>query len=375
MAEALKHIYNEVFFKEFTVAIKKILPGFNHRKFIAEIKNESWQQLELKQRMRRIAAVLHDALKGNYKEKLAQLLKIMDALPQKSAGLYGSLAYMLIPDFVEQYGLENPDLSLKAMEKISEFTSCEFAIRPYLLKYPQKVMAQMLAWSKHKNENIRRFASEGCRPRLPWAMAIPFLKKDPSPILPILENLKNDSSAFVRRSVANNLNDISKDHPELVIEIAKNWMGKFTETDWIVRHACRGLLKKGNKETLHLFGTGNHIKCLVQNLRSSSENLSMGEQLTFNFSLLLIEKKPAKLRVEYAVYFMKANGKPSRKIFKIAEAVYPPDKPVAFVRRHSFRDLTTRKHYSGLHTIAIVVNGNEGASVNLQLNQPTRFKK
>jgi 3-methyladenine DNA glycosylase AlkC len=89
-----------------------------------------------------------------------------------------------------------------------------------------------------QNHDVRRLASEGCRPRLPWAMALPQFRKDPSPALPILEKLKNDESDYVRKSVANNLNEISKDHPQLVLDICERWYGQTANTDWLVKHAC-----------------------------------------------------------------------------------------------------------------------------------------
>lgn len=359
MAEPLKNIYNETFFAELKTSLQKALPGFDTKKFIAAVKNNDWPGMELKQRMRHLSSTLHDHLHGNYKKKLAQVLQLIKAFPAVSKVQYSGLAYMYIPDFLEQYGLNDMDLSFKAMEKINMITSCEFAIRPYLLADQKKVMKQMLVWSKHPQENIRRFASEGCRPRLPWAMAVPSLKKDPSPVLPILENLKNDDSLYVRKSVANNLNDISKDHPELVMQIAKKWQGKSAGTDWIIKHGCRGLLKSGHKEVLHLFGTAADIQCSIITFSVSKTTLKIGEEFRFDFQLQLKEKAATKLRLEYAVYYQKANGTLSKKVFKINEAVYRHDELYLFSKKHSFKDLTTRKHHAGKHEIAVIVNGNE----------------
>ncbi len=368
MPEPLKNIYNDAFFREFSKAVKAVLPAVNRAAFIAACRSNGWEKMELKQRMRHLATTLHDLLPGNYKNKLTQVLKIMDALPAESTNQYGSLAYMLLPDFVEQYGLQDPRISLKAMEKISTFTSCEFAIRPFLIKYPEQVMAQMLVWSTHRDDKIRRFASEGCRPRLPWAMAIPELKRSPAPILPILEQLKNDPSEFVRRSVANNLNDIAKDHPALVIKIAKKWMGKTAETDKIARHGCRSLLKQAHPEALHLFGTASGINCSISNLALATTTIKIGDTLPFSFSLVLNEQKPAKLRIEFALHFMKANGKQNKKIFKIAENTYPAGKICFFSRKLSFKDLSTRKHYPGRHRLAIIINGTESSGMDFMVS-------
>jgi 3-methyladenine DNA glycosylase AlkC len=156
----------------------------------------------------------------------------------------GGLVYIFLPDYIEQYGLEDFESSVKAIENVTRFVSCEFAVRPFILKYGGTMMKKMRTWSLHKSYHVRRLSSEGSRPRLPWAISIPELKKDPSPILPILENLKNDPSEWVRRSVANNLNDIAKDHPGLVIELARKWKGISRETDAIIKHGSRTLLKK-----------------------------------------------------------------------------------------------------------------------------------
>ncbi|MFT3979196.1 MAG: DNA alkylation repair protein [Ferruginibacter sp.] len=367
MAEPLRNIYNDIFFAELGIALQKAVLGFPVKRFVSAVKNSHWPAMELKQRMRQLSTTLHDYLEGSYKKKLTAVLKIMKALPANTAIMYPGLAYMFIPDFVEQYGLADIDTSLQAMEKINFITSCEFAVRPFLILEQEQVMKQMLLWSRHPHENIRRFASEGCRPRLPWALAVPALKRNPSPVLPILENLKDDPSVYVQRSVANHLNDISKDHPELVMTLAKKWQGSSAAADWIIKHGCRGLLKKGHIDALGLFGTGAHIKCDVKKIALSAAKLKIGEQLQFEFSLSLKEKEPARLRVEYAVYYIKANGNLSKKVFKINECLYHPGKAQHIVRRHSFKDLTTRKHYAGNHIISIVVNGNELAKAGFSL--------
>ena len=122
---------------------------------------------------------------------------------------------------IEVYGLGYPEESLHALEQITRLVSAEFAVRPFILRDPDRTMEYFRRWSLDENATVRRLASEGCRPRLPWAVALPMFKKDPSPLLPILENLKDDASLYVRKSVANNLNDISKDHPDLVLELAR----------------------------------------------------------------------------------------------------------------------------------------------------------
>ena len=356
MPEPLKNMYSPTFFEQFTKTVKQVLPQFKKQAFLNQVFDIEWEQKELKQRMRHISTVLCAHLPGNYREQVQQIINIIEQT--KKNGIQAGFQYMFFPDFIEQYGLVDLKTSLKAMETITQFTSCEFAIRPFLLRYPTEVMAQMLAWSTHPHAHVRRFSSEGCRPRLPWAMAIPQLKKDPSPILPLLQNLKADESLFVRKSVANNLNDITRDHPELVMQLVKEWKGVSKETDWIIKHGCRTLLKKAHPSTYALFGLNSTASCLVSNLKLSQTKLKIGDRLGFSFDLKTSEA-PSKLRLEYAVYYAKAAGKQSRKIFQITENTFQPGNPYFFKKEQRFQDFTTRKHYPGKHRIAIVVNGQE----------------
>jgi 3-methyladenine DNA glycosylase AlkC len=304
-----------------------------------------------------MSTTLKDYLPGDYSHQVRIINDLIEDL--KANGTDGGFEYMFFPDFIEQYGLDDPATSLKAMESITQFISCEFAIRPFLLKYPETVLQQMFKWSEHPHPHVRRFSSEGCRPRLPWAMAIPQLKKDPSPVLPILNNLRNDSALFVRKSVANHLNDIAKDHPSIVIDLAKKWKGESKETDWIIKHGCRTLLKKADKTIYKLYDLNPDADCKITNFKLSKNRISRDERLQFSFDLEPAKNKNAKLRIEYAIYYVKSNGRQIKKIFQVSENKFSKDKAYSFNRYQNFQDLTTRKHYPGKHKIAIVVNGRE----------------
>jgi 3-methyladenine DNA glycosylase AlkC len=200
----------------------------------------------LKQRIRHVSASLRLTLPTSYSEALSVLIQIA---PQCRG-----VEYLFFPDFVEVYGLDNWTDSIPALERFTLFSSSELSVRPFIVQDPVRMMDQMLQWAIHPDHHIRRLASEGCRPRLPWAVALDIFKVDPSPIMPILEQLKRDSSIYVQKSVANNLNDISKDHPEQIKQLARVWYGENLQTDWIVKHGCRGLLRKGDPDVLSLFG-------------------------------------------------------------------------------------------------------------------------
>lgn len=365
MPEPLKNSYSRSFLQRFATEVTQVVPAFRHHDFVEQVFDQNWEEKELKERMRHIAWVLNHYLPGSYKQQLLLLTRIIEQL--KKSGIKPGFEYMFFPDFIEQFGQADVPASLQAMETVTQFTSCEFAIRPFLVKHPDVVMQQMLQWSRHAHPSVRRFSSEGCRPRLPWAMAIPALKKDPAPILPILKNLKSDPSLFVRKSVANNLNDIAKDHPDLVIKLVKKWKGKTKETDWIIRHGCRTLLKKANQHAYALFGLAGSTNCTVQNLKLSASKIRIGERLSFSFDL-----KPdcvGTLRIEYAVYYAKANGKEVRKLFQLTEKPFEPGAVYTIRKEQRFQDFTTRKHYPGKHTIAIVVNGQERMAKSFALLQ------
>lgn len=218
------------------------------------------------------------------------------------------------------------------------------------------------------NHHIRRLASEGCRPRLPWGIALVTYKKDPTILLPVLQNLLNDESLYVRKSVANNLNDISKDHPNILIEFTEKHYGETEATDWILKHANRNLLKKANPTVLKIFGFGNTAQIDVQNFKLSTTNIQLGEDLYFSFDLVNNDKKPTLIRLEYAVYYVKKNGTLSKKIFQINQKEYPAYSINKIRKKQHFKPITTRKYYSGTHKIAIVANGKEFDLILFELN-------
>lgn len=339
----------------------KALQDFSHKKFVADVFAPGWDALELKQRVRRIADSIHLQMAGDFKSDVKSLIKLTIAL-HEHAGRDNTFEYIFLADYAEQYGLKYPSLAFDAMERITILASCEYAVRPYIIADQDGALARMLQWTNHNHASVRRLASEGCRPRLPWAMALPALKAEPSPILPILEKLKHDSSEFVRRSVANNLNDIAKDNPDVVKELAGKWKGQSKEIDKILKHGCRTLLKKGDKDVLGFFGVADNVFCTVPTLEVPSSTVCIGDYLHFSFSVLNSGTHEASLRIEYEILYAKAAGKTGRKIFKISERTLTPGDSLEFSRRQSFADMTTRKHYAGEHKLSVVINGTVKAS-------------
>ena len=361
MPEKLKNIFFTIeSIRAFGDEIHKNYPKFDRKTFENILFSEDWESKELKEKMRHTTLCLHEVLPDNYG-------RATDILMKSAHGIKGFEA-MTLPDYVEVYGMEDWELSLTALGHFTRFSSSEFAIRPFLAKDPERVMSHMSWWAEDEHENVRRFASEGCRPRLPWAMALPKFKKDPALIFPVLEKLKDDVSEFVRRSVANNLNDISKDNPDLMLNVCEKWYGKTENTDRIVKHACRSLLKAGNKRALMIFGYGDPALLSVKELKLSSKTVHIGEYLHFSFQLQVPGDKAVKIRLEYRVDFMKAKGKQSKKVFKITENTYKPGTH-SFKRKQSFADMSTRKHYEGEHGLTICVNGEEKFSATFHVKK------
>jgi 3-methyladenine DNA glycosylase AlkC len=358
MAERLKDIFfTRDSMGKFADSIAKVYPEFDKKKFLNLIYDGTFESMEFLDKGKHTTLCLHNTLSKSYKEAL-EIIK-------KAAPLVKSAEALAFPDYVVTYGMEDWDLSLPALAHITKYVTAELAIRPFLDQDPDRVMACMNEWAEDKDPKLRRLASEGCRPRLPWAMALPKFKKDPSPILPVLEKLKKDTSEDVRRSVANNLNDISKDHPGLVLDICEKWYGVSEETDKIVKHACRSLLKAGDKRAMRIFGYSDPSTMELANFKLDKKELRIGDTLNFSFDLALKEK--SKVRLEYAVFYVKAKGQLSKKVFKITENDYQPGRR-SFKKKHFFADQSTRKHFPGTHYLSVIVNGEEKAKISFKIH-------
>lgn len=219
-------------------------------------------------------------------------------------------------------------------------------------------MAQMLVWADHEDTAVRRLASEGCRPRLPWAIALKALQKDPAPIFPILAKLIHDPEETVRRSVANNLNDIAKDHPDAVVDFLKSCQGQDSaEIAWIRNHALRSLLKAGHPGALALMGFGDINEVSFSDFCLSTKKVPWHGELKFSFKITSQAPQPIQLMIDYAVCFLRKNGKQSRKVFKLSKRTLLPGETIELERKFSFAPITTRTYYPGEQAIEIQING------------------
>lgn len=351
--EPLKNkFFQPSFIHALSTELGSAYPLFNKARFRQRVVATGWKQLELKGRMHRIADEMYAALPFDYSKSLKILLKV--------APRFTGFDAMVFPDFVERYGLDHFETSLNALASFTVLCSSEFAVRPFIEKNPAWAFEQLNVWAQSENEHLRRLASEGCRPRLPWAGPLRFLVAEPSPILPILEQLKSDPSQYVRKSVANNLNDISKDHPDLLISIVKKWKSKDPRTQWILKHASRTLLKQGRPDVLVLFGFNSPKSIRCSPISFSTSTVRVGDAVTFTCKLSTTNSKLGKIRIEYVVDYVKANGNVSAKVFQISEKL-ESSSTLTIQKQHSFKERTTRQHYPGAHRFSVRVNGVEKA--------------
>lgn len=352
MAEPLKNMFNQRFFEVLIEAFREHYPAFKKQSFLDHIYDDQWEQRELKDRMRHITIGLRNQLPSDYRAALGIVRKTAPKLDDFN------FETMIFPDFVEVYGLDDWDVSLPALEQFTQQSSAEFAVRPFILRDQKRMMKQMLSWAKHSSHHVRRLASEGCRPRLPWAIALPAFKADPSPILPILEGLKLDESDYVRRSVANNLNDIAKDNPQIVIETLHQWkMHDTPEMQPLISHALRTLVKQGNADALELLGYASNSKITIQNLTVHPQTIPMGGEVTLSFTVESHSHEPQPALIDYIIHHQRANGQQTPKVFKLSKLRLAAHEKREISKKHSFRAVTTRKYYPGEHAVEIQING------------------
>lgn len=365
MGSPLKNMFDRDTLYKFALRIKKAYSNFPTDKFIKDIFNDSWEHLELKARIRRIAITMGSCLPRKYQRALL----ILDAVADTYSPSQNNLLLLCFPDFVEVFGLDEKDwdISVAALGRYTPLASSEFAVRPFIEKDPERMMKQMTAWAQDESADLRRLASEGCRPLLPWSRPLINFKEDPTPVLEILEVLKADPSLYVRKSVANNLNDISKDHPAMVLSVARGWYGRDPRTDWIVKRGLRTLLKRGDPAALKLIGL-NQEAVEVSGLSLNSDSLAIGDSLSFHFTVAAYET--CRVRIDYGIDFVKKSGRRNRKIFRLFEGEIEGGQAKRLFKRHSFADLSTRQHWPGRHTLAILIGGTERALLDFELLSP-----
>ncbi|MGB2402270.1 MAG: DNA alkylation repair protein [Akkermansiaceae bacterium] len=331
----------------------------------------SLDQLELKDRVRHLITVMSVHLPSSFPETAVILGKIKEHWPEPDQDHQYYFAAWPVVDYIAKFGLNHPKIALPLLRKLTPLFTAEFAIRSFLEVHPEETYNQMLMWCLDSDEHVRRLASEGTRPRLPWGKHLPQYIKDPAPVISLLENLKDDPSDYVRRSVANNLNDISKDHPELVIETCKSWQTeKVAARDWIIRHATRTLVKDGHPKVFPLLGYTRRPQISAKPPVLSSHHLMLGDPLGIEVNISSRSAEKQYVVVDYAVHYIKANGQSSAKVFKWKNLRLKPEQAVTLEKAHPFKKVTTRRHYPGTHKIELLINGKHASEATFELHIP-----
>ena len=361
---AFKHWISPALVKKIADAVTSAYPAFNAKAFSKISKD--LKDLELKPRVLLIRDSLHMNLPADYPKAVKILLKAVDN--SKLSG-FDLCAFT---EFVQTYGLDHFEISMKALYQLTQKFTAEFAVRPFIVKYPKETFSLLLKWSEDPSEHIRRWTSEGSRPRLPWGMKLHGSIKDPKDGIKILSNLKFDESLYVRKSIANHLNDIAKDHPDLVIQTLKVWRKGCPEKhlaklDWIQKQALRSLIKAGYKPALKLMGYGEDALIKVGNLKLNKKKFLMNDVIAFEIEMTSTIAKAQTIAIDYVIHFQKANKKLSPKVFKLKVIELKGKETFVLKKNHPIRPVTTRKHYPGLHKIEIQINGNILASADWHL--------
>ncbi len=366
MPEPLKNLLHPALVRGMADIIAANAPSFESGRFTA-LATDGIESLELMER----AALIRDALFATLPESFPEAAAILDpSLP--SPGKAGLTGWMLLPvsQFIAVRGLQHFDIALDLLKALTPHFTAEFGIRQFIHRDQERALATITPWVDDRNHHVRRLASEGTRPRLPWAMRLPQLIKDPSPLWPILTALMDDPEDYVRRSVANSLNDIAKDHPDLVAAfIAEHIGGASAERRWLLKHASRTLLKKGHAQALANFGFG-AAASLECELLLAKPAVLFGEGLDFEIRLRNAGDITQSLMIDYAIHHVKADGSLSPKVFKWKTVTLAAGEDHVVQRRHAMRPITTRRYYPGEHRIAILINGTEAATGSFVLSMP-----
>ncbi|WP_213990304.1 DNA alkylation repair protein [Sodalis sp. dw_96] len=348
-APALKEIFNAQRLEFIAAQTASVHGDFDTARFLSAAA-AGLEGLSLMARLRRVSMCLHDGLPAEFPVALAILKRLAPRLDK-------GFVTLILPEYVAMYGLEDYDLSMEALRFFTPFGSSEFAVRHFLRQDLPRGLALLETWSRDENEHVRRLSSEGSRPRLPWSFRLEALRADPSPVLGILNGLRADPSLYVRKSVANHLNDITKDHPDWVMDLLAGWPLDNPSCAWIARHALRTLIKQGDRRALGLVGAGNAAQVSVEAFTVTPAAVALGEPIALAFSLRSTSALPQRLVIDYAVHYVKKSGVTSAKVFKLKTLTLAAHETVAITRSQTIQNFTTRVHYPGKHVVEIFING------------------
>jgi 3-methyladenine DNA glycosylase AlkC len=358
LAAALKNQFGVDIPGKIAAMISLAAPDFEKNSFLRDAL-QGYEALELLARGKKIAVALRRHLPKPFEEAVEILIKTLGPPLEETENL-GMSPFLYLPHvcFVAEFGLEDFEASMRAQYELTQRFSAEFSIRPFLERHTDATLARLRTWATDASPHVRRLVSEGTRPRLPWASRLRMFQKDPRPVLELLEILKDDPELYVRRSVANNLNDIGKDHPSLLVDTARRWLRDATaERRWIVNHALRSAIKRAEPGALKVLGFGGEAKVALRKVSITPRRPAIGRSVTVAFDVVNTAEKSQQIVADLRIHFIKSNGKISPKVFKLNAANIAAGETLSLRKAISLAQLTTRKHYPGTHRVEVVING------------------
>ncbi len=335
-------------------------PAFPRRRFVRGLE-DALAPLELMARVELLADRLVATLPGDFETAAGVLWGALES--ETFTG------WMTLPcgSYVARAGIHRPEAALPLLAGLTPRFSSEGPIRPFIERHPEVTYEHLRRWSSDPDEHVRRLVSEGTRPRLPWAPQLRSLIADPTPNLELLDKLVEDPSPYVRRSVANHLNDISKDHPELAVELARGWLRRGEGAAWAARHGLRTLVKRGDGGALEALGVETDADIRLRTLTVEPDRVAVGDEVTFTFTVELEGTRDADAVIDYRVHYVGARGLLGPKVFKLTRRRLVPARPVTVSRRHRFENVSIRRIFPGRHVIDVQVNGRVLGSVEVDV--------
>ena len=354
----LKAVFNPASVTRLSEALARVRPDFPARRFADEV-IPGLEGRSFSERSASIREALRKYLPRDFPEAVGILVAALGPeLPD--SGVAGLESFIVMPQcaFIAKYGRSEVELSLDALREMTKRFTAEGDLRAFLEVDYETTMKHLRAWCEDPSPHVRRLVSEGTRPRLPLAGRIRRFQGDPTPVISLLERLRRDPSLYVRRSVANNINDIAKDNADIALRTLAEWSTDESEENRrLLRHAARTLIRQGNPEALRIFGYAPEPEIAVADFAQDLGVVEVGGSGAFRCLLRSVARERQELVVDYVVHFVKANKSLRPKIFKHRKMALDPGSVEAIQIRHRFRDTSGRRHYPGDHVVELQVNG------------------
>lgn len=369
---SLKRHFDSGCARELAVRITPVFPEFDGEGYAREV-DAAVGPLELKDRVQVLAEGLRSRLPESYPDAVRVLVGSLGAELKEGEGMFKASWFLMpVARFVEVFGLEYPEVSLDAIGEITRRHTGEYAIRPYLREYPELTMRYSERWAQSESLNVRRLASEGIRPRLPWAPRHRAFVEDPGPVIRVLDHLIDDPSPYVRKSVANNLNDVSKDHPERAVSTAREWLRRSPSerTARLVRHGLRSLIKAGDLAALELVGAAADPSITVRRIVVEPDEVKVGDTLTITAEVANSSPQEKDVVVDYTIHFLGKNGALRPKVFKLKRIAIGPGEVATLRKLHVLKKVNIRTFYPGKQGASVQANGSESATAEFLLEDP-----